>query len=532
MRQRLDQRPLAIDAGPSLAKPIEDAMPHPLKSLTLGAALAVLALPAAADITPEQLWENWQALFAAGGQTVVAESVERQGDDLVISNLTIAAADQGETIEGSLEQLVMTDLGNGTVGVTWSADFPMRIRFDPAQAEGQAPPGARPMVLDMLYHSPEMVTIASGNLDDIRYDMTAPKMQFTLQEAAETADPNVSFVFDITMTDTSGSYVMKAVDQGMNTDFDLTMANLAIAVDGIDKTKGSDLRMVSTLADMSLKSQGLVLPAAGAGAMPADELAKMNMVLDIAYGSGSADLDGTDANGPVSIRSTTGAATGQISIQNGAFGYDLAQSMVTMAISGAALPVPELSMTMDAANMGLSLPIAPSDTAKPFGFSISLQNLALSDAIWSLFDPSAQLPRDPIQFELDTAGMVRVPAQAPAADAPAAALTGLDSLNLKNLRLALAGADLRGSGTSTFAPDATGQMQPDAKLDFTLNGANGLMDKLVAAGLATPDMLSMPRMMLAMVARQAADGADSYASQIEVRDKSVFANGQMLYQFP
>jgi Uncharacterized protein conserved in bacteria (DUF2125) len=210
--------------------------------------------------------------------------------------------------------------------------------------------------------------------------------------------------------------------------------------------------------------------------------------------------------------------------------YSGAQSQIAFTINAPNIPVPDLSVTLDAMNFGIKLPLIPSDVALPFAFSTSLQNLALSDQLWAVFDPTASLPRDPINFVLDTEGMAK-PNAMPAAGADMAGMPAeLESLNLKQLRLSVAGADLQGTGTSTFEPVEGGMPNPNAKLDFTLTGANALMDKLVAAGLIAPEMLTMPRMMLAMVARPATDGSDGYESTIEIKDKAIFANGQKLHQ--
>jgi hypothetical protein len=48
-----------------------------------------LSAPAFADVTPEQVWENWQAIATSSGQTLTTQSVERDGDTLVVTGLVM-----------------------------------------------------------------------------------------------------------------------------------------------------------------------------------------------------------------------------------------------------------------------------------------------------------------------------------------------------------------------------------------------------------------------------------------------------------
>jgi hypothetical protein len=102
----------------------------------------------------------------------------------------------------------------------------------------------------------------------------------------------------------------------------------------------------------------------------------------------------------------------------------------------------------------------------------------------------------------------------------------------KEVNVAIAGAELNGTGAFTFdnADLVTwgGMPAPEGTVDISLDGANGLMDKLVAMGLLPQDQVMGARMMMGMFARPGA-GPDSLVSQIEVRrDGSVFANGMQI----
>lgn len=501
-------------------------MQSPMKPISV-ASLVLLGATSLAlgDVTPEEVWQNWQDASAATGQTMIAASATRDGDSLVIKDITIASAVDGVTVEGSLAEVVMTDQGDGTVKVVSAPEFPMKMR-------APAPVAGKPDVeMTLLLTHQDWVLLASGTVDDISYDMTAPSITLKLQQVSGPSGQTDNLTVDATLSDLAGTYGTKTVESGLQVDTDITIAGVALAMVGADPAQGSELRLTSSMEGVAIKSVGAVLQPATIAAISPEVLAKMDSTTDISIASTQFDLEIVDEKGPASVKGTTGASTVLAKMSGGVMDYAGAQSQIAMTINAPTIPVPDLSVTLDAVNFGIKLPLIPSDVALPFAFSTSLQNLALSDQLWAIFDPTASLPRDPINFVLDTEGTAK-PNAMPAPGADMAGMPAeLETLNLKQLLLSVAGADLQGSGTSTFEPAAPGGMpNPNAKLDFTLTGANALMDKLVAAGLLAPEMLTMPRMMLAMVARPAADGSDGYESTIEIKDKGIFANGQKLHQ--
>ena len=501
-------------------------MQSPLKPISM-ASLVLLGTASLAlgEVTPEEVWQNWQDSSVAMGQTMIAASTTRDGDSLVIKDITIASAVDGVTVEGSLAEVVMTDQGDGTVMIVSAPEFPMKMRA-PAHVAGQPD-----VEMTFLLSHTDWVLLASGTAEDISYDMTAPTITLKLQHAGGPAGQMDNLTVEATLNDLAGTYSTKSDGAGLQVDSDITIAGIALAMMGADPAQGSELRLTSSMEGVAVKSVGAMLQPVTSTAMSAEVLAKMDSTSDMSVASTQFDLEIVDQNGPTSVKGTTGASNVLGKIIGGVMEYSGAQSQIVMTINAPNIPVPDLSVTLDAMNFGIKLPLIPSDVALPFAFSTSLQNLALSDQLWAIFDPTASLPRDPINFVLDTEGMAK-PNAMPAPGTEMAGMPAeLESLNLKQLRLSVAGADLQGSGTSTFEPAEMGGMpNPNAKLDFTLTGANALMDKLVAAGLITPEMLTMPRMMLAMVARPAADGSDSYESAIEIKDKAIFANGQKLHQ--
>ena len=111
-----------------------------------------------ADVTPEEVWQNWQDMSASYGQTVTAESAERDGDTLTATNVAISYDKDGVKVAGSIAELNFTDNGDGTVEVTMSETYPITVTT-PA-AEGVE--GATPTDVKITLTQPDMVVTASN----------------------------------------------------------------------------------------------------------------------------------------------------------------------------------------------------------------------------------------------------------------------------------------------------------------------------------------------------------------------------------
>jgi len=151
-----------------------------------------------------------------------------------------------------------------------------------------------------------------------------------------------------------------------------------------------------------------------------------------------------------------------------------------------------------------------------------------------MFDPMAQLPRDPATLILDISGAARMlvdifdPSRPPTMPTPGE----LHALDLNELQLTFGGAELTGDGAFTF--DNTdmvtydGFPKPLGSVSLKLLGGNGLLDKLIAMGVVPEEQAMGVRMMAGLFAN-AGPGPDELNSTIEVReDGGLYANGQRL----
>ena len=186
-------------------------------------------------------------------------------------------------------------------------------------------------------------------------------------------------------------------------------------------------------------------------------------------------------------------------------------------------------------SMGYDVPLNASDEAQGFRVATSLKEVTIGEQIWGMIDPAGQLPRDPAEISFDVTGMGTNGMDL----LDFAAMAGLmgpppievDEVTIENLRIAAVGADATATGAMTFDwtdfQTIPGIPRPEGAVTVNLNGANALMDNLVAMGLIPEENLMMPRMMMGMFATPVGD--DMLETVLEVNEQGhVLANGQRL----
>jgi hypothetical protein len=502
------------------------------------ALVMLLSTPALAEVTPEQVWENWLAFASGSGQTVTTESVERDGDTLVVTGMAIAIDQEGVVGSGSIEQVRFRDKGDGTVEVTMSDSYPFEMTFDPPEGEGD------PTTLTMEIRQPGLVITASGDAAETAYDYTAPEMTVALSSIEGVEAEAVDVTAEIVLTNPSGKYLMAAAE-GEQSRLTSSFAadSVTVVVEGTDPdpspaegegTGPSTLKLNLTMADLTGTGNGTFLDAM----MMADMASalKAGFASEGTFNSGTLtyDMEITDATGLTKITGAGESNTLAFAMDATKLAYSGGATGFTMAMSAPTIPFPQVNLGYQEASFGFQMPVGVTAEPQDFSFLTRIVDLTVSDEIWAMFDPTNQLPRDPATLVIDTKGKAKMlvdimdPAAAEAAgEAPPAELHALD---ITALQAKIAGAELTGTGALTFDNSDLvtygGMPAPTGKVDLKLVGGNTLMDKLVAMGLLPEDQVMGFRMMLSMFAN--ATGEDELTSTLEFKDGGFFANGQQL----
>jgi len=503
--------------------------------LTLGGAAILLLVSqtsAFADVTAEQVWEDWQAQAASYGEVMTADNVGRDGDTLVVSGLRIAMdidGDGGDDASGILAEVRFQERGDGTVSISTSPDFDMI--FDQNVPDG--PNVSYRLAIDMA----GMTMIASGDSALRRYDYVAPEVGLALKDLS-VDEQQIEGIFDLKAIGLDGSYTI-AEGEPSQIDASSNIERATINVDFADP-EGQEGRIVVTgeIANITSTSTSTMLANADLADMAAMLAAGFAVEGTLATGPASYSVQASGSDGSTfaaAVSSATGAL--DFALDESGINYGGANTDVAIVVTGSDIPFPQIEINAAETGGRLAMPLTVSSTPQDFAFGLTLRDLAVSEMIWSMIDPAGALPRDPATLVIDTTGKANwnIDILSPevqqgnfGSDVPGQ----LHALDLRNLQLAIAGALLQGTGSFTF--DNTdmqtfpGMPKPVGKANFSLDGANALLDKLIAMGLIPAEQALGFRGMMGMFARPGAE-PDSLVSEIELTpDGGISANGLRL----
>lgn len=107
----------------------------------------------------------------------------------------------------------------------------------------------------------------------------------------------------------------------------------------------------------------------------------------------------------------------------------------------------------------------------------------------------------------------------------------LNSLEINELTVRGAGVEIATEGSFIFdnsdLESFDGLPRPEGAVTIAINGANGLIDKLIQMGIVPQEEAMMPRMMMGMFTTPVGD--DQLTSTLEINAEGhVLANGQRL----
>jgi hypothetical protein len=257
----------------------------------------------------------------------------------------------------------------------------------------------------------------------------------------------------------------------------------------------------------------------------------------LTYGAGTFEFDVAEAADTTQGTATIGSGNIALALDAERLNYGGGAKDVAISLSGSTIPVPALAMSYGEAAFNLLTPTSKSDVPGDFAFLTKLIDFRLSEDVWAMFDPHKVLPRDPATLVIDTRGkanwMVDImdPDEAAKAGEDASPIQ-LHALDVTELRLNAAGAEVTGNGALTFDnADTTtfpGVPLPSGQMDLKIVGANGLVDQLVQLGLLPEDQAMAARMMMGLFANAVEGSDDTLTSTLEFRDKGLFVNGQRL----
>ena len=485
-----------------------------------------------ADVTNAEVWGNWQSYMGSMGYSITANE-SQVGKVLTVTDVTMSmpTAEDDENLSAILPMLTFTEKGDGSVQIALPPIS--EIAIDMTLATGEK--------IDAIvaYAQNGLDMNVTGENGDFNYVYTAADVNLSLEQLMIDGDEIRSDTakVDVSLKSISGNSSITDGDlrnytQTLNTaalDYDLAFS---------DPETGTKAKVKGTLQNLASSSNSM-LPSNSFDMTDVSAIldAGFNAAGTFTYQGGTMDLafDGPDGAGTANTSSTGGAIA--IAFGSDGMNYDVSQTGLAINALVPDVPLP-ITLNMAAAKFNFAMPIQKSDEEQDFALGFTMGDFTVSDMIWGLLDPSAQLPRDPATLALDLSGKAKVlfdflnPDQAAALQSSGAAPGELNALTLKSLVLDAVGARLTGKGDFTFDnSDLTsfdGMPRPTGAVDLKLVGGNGLLDKLVAMGMLPQEQAMGARMMMGLLA-VAGTEPDTLNSKIEINDAGhILANGQRI----
>lgn len=493
-----------------------------MKVLKFSAAALALAgaAPAFADVTAKDVWDAWKAQATTMGQTLSVGSEVQTGDTLEVKG--VVANFEGPTGKGSATwgDFSLKELGDGTVQVIFPPDYPLTfVGTDSAGAETSGALSMKSSGLDM---------VASGDPGAINYALKADELTIALS-GLKAAGEDVPLNFSFVLKGAAGNYNTTS-GADFTFDVDVKATSMDLLVDGTDPTTGETVKLTGTGSDIVLIEKGKFPAGTNMQDMNAALKAGLDLSGSVSTGAANYQLSVEGGMEPFSGAFTAASSAFDFAMANGGLKYSGSTKGMDFSITSMAMPMP-VAAKMDEMVFGIIMPMIKTDASQDIGGTIKLVGLTVGEEIWSMFDPGQVLPRDPatIIFDVVSKGKWTADIMDPVA---AAAITGtpieMESLNITEIRVAAAGADVSGTGALTFDNSMTAMGAPPMPLgsiNVKALGVNAFLDRLVQMGLLPSDQLMGMKMMMGMFAKPGAE-PDSLESVVEFKEGGqVLANG-------
>ena len=493
------------------------------RGLLAASAIAIAAAgPAAAELSAADVWQDFQDYVATYGMSLEVGSEAASGGTLTATDLVLTMDGQTEDAPDStvrIPSMAFTENADGTISV----DLADTTTFDMAFEDVDGP-----VAMTFEIAQPDLSVVVREIEGGIAYDYDAPTLMITATEVTEAGTP-VPLDLTMTMSENRGSYVTTGEAPALN-EQDFSAAALNVDVSFSDEQ--GEAEVTALFEGITSTSTSRIPEGVDLANLSQSVRDGFSTEGTLDFETSSYAIDIVDEAGPTSISggSTEGGGL-SFTVGEEGIGYGTRSAGSRFSISGAEIPLPEVSATIARSGFDVLIPIIASEEAVPYRMAIRLEDLAVDDALWGMFDPAGTLDRSPWTLVLDLAGMAALDVdimdpeamETQSAEAPGT----VDSLDVTALQLSVLGAELTGQGAFTFDnEDMTtfpGMPAPSGSLDLVLTGVDALMNQVVAMGFVPEDQVMMGRMMLGMFARSTGD--DSYETTVEVRDGGVFVNG-------
>ncbi|MFN2306410.1 MAG: DUF2125 domain-containing protein [Paracoccaceae bacterium] len=477
---------------------------------------------ALADVTAQDVWDQWQDSMSTMGDGAVSVGSESyENGILTVSDVSLDFSDDMSTVTVDMGDLVFEEQGDGTVSIAMADSYPVSITSDEETVN-----------LTVVQSGVDL--IAGGTPDAMSYDLTADQYAIIL-DSIEGSTPAPEGDLRVAMNNVTGTYAVSG-DDLRDMSYDLSIDSVDLLADLTEAETDTTVLMSGKINSLLVDANVTMPPDADFENAPDDAFAQgLAMAANYSIEGSDYIFDITETGQSTSGTISTGESMVDVSLDSDAMLYDVNVNGVQMQIETPDLPFP-VDVSLADYGILIDMPLASTEEARDFALGLNLSELTVNEEVWSMIDPAGQLDHGPATVALDLTGEGKLffdlmdPEQQQAA-AMAGMPGELNTLTLENLLISAVGANVTGSGGFTFdntdLQTIPGVPRPEGSVTIDISGANTLIDNLVAMGLLPDDQAMMGRMMMGMFARSTGD--DQLQSVIEVNEQGhVLANGQRL----
>lgn len=505
---------------------------------TSALALICAAGPAFADVTPQDVWDDMVKSYGAFGIEVDGQ-ISEEGATLTAEDIVfrvtipedITDEDETATFELTSTGWQFVDNGDGTVSIVLPETTPIGMRGTDKTGEA--------FNISMELTGENQEYLVSGDPDNMTTEYSADRLTVKVIEAMAEGEavPGIDVVYN--MHDVATKTV-STVGEMREIEYESSVASTDYTMDMVlpEQQKEDGSGPVEGSGGM-MKASGKYGATAmsASGSMPVDGFTQdfsktissgTNGSLTATLADVSQTTEVMESGQPLEYTTAYESAEMEARIGEDGLHYGGTGTGMRIDVTAAQIPFP-INFAAETFGFDALVPLLQSEEEQDYELGLELRDLTINDEIWSIFDPQAQLPRDPATVSVNVSGALTLMqnlVESFESDTPPGLL---NSLSLNALDISLAGASLTGEGGVTFDNEDMqtypGFPKPVGEASFELQGGDTLLDTLVAMGLVPEAQAMQGRMMVGAFAEQAGD--DTLTSKLEfTEDGQVLANGQ------
>lgn len=476
--------------------------------------LFLAAHPLYAQITPAQVWQDWQNRAAAEeGVTLLGNVAQTGGQDLDVRNLVLRFEQPQFVLTLDLGQMALRQASEEVL-LTLSDQDQLTLRLTPEE-------GAPPTTIEGVFQHPNFSQKISRKGGETQYLTTAPELDFDLLSINDMDVAALAGRLAFKARDLTATHLDNSHNNGAQSTF-LSISDLAVAAKLTVFESQSHMNYLVNMTDVigttnqTQEQQDWQFNLSGA----------------------QSQFEGIDQG--QSFQMKTSSDAGSMSLRSDGrnlwiLGENGPQE-TTITLEG--MPFAVATYRADRSNFNLNWPFTPAPTPQEFALGLGIQGITLSPELWELVDPKMSLPRDPMGVNIDFGGRVLVTSDLSDSVARDASLQSqalpfaLRDIELRDLSIAALGATATASGSLSFDADPSAEIAvqtvpKEGVITADFYGVNAMFDALLAAQLIPQDGEMGLRMMMGLFLRPAA-GDDHLTANVDFGNRGLAINGMQI----